>query len=72
VGFNVIGYSPIMIPLSPRDLDSRKPNLSGDRGKQEAHPVDLHRAGALTSSDLAGLFGVGRATVYRATTADAA
>jgi transposase len=33
---------------------------------QEKHLVDLHRAGTHTTSDLAELFGVGRATVYRA------
>lgn len=33
---------------------------------QEKHLIELHRAGSHTTSDLAELFGVGRATVYRA------
>ena len=33
---------------------------------QEAHLVELHRAGRYTSAELAELFGVARSTVYRA------
>jgi len=33
---------------------------------QEAHLIDLWRAGEHTSAELAELFGVGRSTVYRA------
>ncbi len=34
--------------------------------KQEAHLVELHRAGRHTGAELAELFGVVRSTVYRA------
>jgi len=44
-------------------LRGRKPKLTP---RQEAHLVDLHRAGGKSTADLAELFGVGRSTVYRA------
>lgn len=44
-------------------LRGRAPKLSGP---QERHLVDLHRAGGHTSAEIAELFGVSRATVYRA------
>ena len=44
-------------------LRGRKPKLSP---RQEAHLVELHRAGEKNAADLAELFGVGRSTVYRA------
>lgn len=44
-------------------LRGKPPKLSK---VQEAHLVDLWRAGEHTSSELAELFGVSRATVYRA------
>lgn len=44
-------------------LRGKKPKLSAG---QEAHLVQLHRAGAHTSGELAELFGVARSTVYRA------
>jgi DNA invertase Pin-like site-specific DNA recombinase len=44
-------------------LRGRKPKLNP---RQEAHLVDLHRAGEKTPAELAELFGVGRSTVYRA------
>ena len=44
-------------------LKGRPPKLST---AQERHLVDVHAAGTHTIAELAGLFGVGRATVYRA------
>lgn len=44
-------------------LRGKQPKLSA---KQEAHLVDLYRAGEDTSAELAELFGVARSTVYRA------
>lgn len=44
-------------------LRGRSPKLSA---AQEAHLVKLYRAGEHTGDELAELFGVGRATVYRA------
>lgn len=44
-------------------LRGRKPKLSA---RQEAHLVDLHRAGTKNPAELAELFSVGRSTVYRA------
>lgn len=44
-------------------LRGGKPKLNK---AQEKHLVELHRAGTHTTSDLAELFGVARATVYRA------
>jgi DNA invertase Pin-like site-specific DNA recombinase len=41
----------------------KQPKLSA---RQEAHLVQLHRAGEHTSGELAELFGVARSTVYRA------
>ncbi len=43
-------------------LRGRKPKLSP---RQEAHLVELYRAGEKNPADLAELFGVGRSTVYR-------
>jgi DNA invertase Pin-like site-specific DNA recombinase len=43
-------------------LRGKQPKLSA---RQQAHLVELHRAGAHTSAELAELFGVARATVYR-------
>lgn len=44
-------------------LRGGKPKLNK---AQEKHLVELHRASTHTTSDLAELFGVARATVYRA------
>ncbi|MGB2556544.1 recombinase family protein [Cellulosimicrobium sp. TH-20] len=44
-------------------LKGRKPKLTP---AQERHLVDLHHAGNHTSAEIAELFGVSRATVYRA------
>lgn len=44
-------------------LRSKQPKL---KPAQEAHLVELWRAGKHTSADLADLFNVGRSTVYRA------
>lgn len=44
-------------------LRGKKPKLSPS---QETHLVNLHRAGAHTTSEIAELFGVARSTVYRA------
>lgn len=44
-------------------LRGRKPKLTP---RQEAHLVDLHRAGDTSPAELAELFNVGRSTVYRA------
>jgi DNA invertase Pin-like site-specific DNA recombinase len=44
-------------------LRGHKPKLSPP---QEAHVVELHRAGEKNPAELAELFGVGRSTVYRA------
>ena len=44
-------------------LRGKKPKLSPH---QEAHLVELHRAGRHTTSELAELFNVARSTVYRA------
>ncbi len=44
-------------------LRGRAPKLTV---RQEAHLVDLHRAGGHTGAELAELFGVARSTVYRA------
>ena len=44
-------------------LRGRAPKLSG---AQERHLVDLHRGGRHTSAEIAELFSVSRATVYRA------
>ncbi len=44
-------------------LRGKKPKLSP---RQEAHLVELHHAGAHTSTELAELFSVARSTVYRA------
>ncbi len=44
-------------------LKGRKPKLSP---AQERHLVALHRAGDHSVSELVELFGIGRATVYRA------
>lgn len=46
-------------------LKGRAPKLSPT---QERHLVDLHAAGGHTSAEIAELFGVSRATVYRAIT----
>jgi DNA invertase Pin-like site-specific DNA recombinase len=44
-------------------LRGKRPKLSP---RQEAHLVDLHQAGEHTTAELAELFSVARATVYRA------
>jgi DNA invertase Pin-like site-specific DNA recombinase len=44
-------------------LRGKQPKLSA---RQQAHLVELYRAGQHTSAELAELFGVARATVYRA------
>ncbi len=44
-------------------LRGRAPKLTA---RQEAHLVELHRAGGHTGGELAELFGVARSTVYRA------
>jgi DNA invertase Pin-like site-specific DNA recombinase len=44
-------------------LRGRQPKLTP---RQEAHLVQLHRAGEHTTGELAELFGVARSTVYRA------
>ena len=44
-------------------LRGKQPKLTA---LQEAHLVELHRAGEHTSAELAELFGVARSTVYRA------
>ncbi|MGH3605017.1 MAG: helix-turn-helix domain-containing protein, partial [Pseudonocardiaceae bacterium] len=44
-------------------LRGKKPKLSPS---QEAHLVELHRAGRHTTTELAELFTVARSTVYRA------
>ncbi|GAA4421143.1 hypothetical protein GCM10023169_13700 [Georgenia halophila] len=44
-------------------LRGKQPKLSKS---QEAHLVTLHRAGSHTTAEIAELFGVARATVYRA------
>lgn len=44
-------------------LRGRQPKLSR---AQEAHLVELHRAGGHTTAEIAELFGVARSTVYRA------
>jgi DNA invertase Pin-like site-specific DNA recombinase len=44
-------------------LRGKQPKLTST---QEAHLVELHRAGTHTSSELAELFSVARSTVYRA------
>ncbi len=44
-------------------LRGKQPKL---KPSQEAHLIDLWRAGEHTSAELAELFGVGRSTVYRA------
>ena len=44
-------------------LRGKQPKLSET---QEAHLVELHRAGTYTSTELAELFNVARSTVYRA------
>jgi DNA invertase Pin-like site-specific DNA recombinase len=43
-------------------LRGRKAKLSP---RQEAHLVELHRAGEKNPAELAELFGVGRSTAYR-------
>jgi DNA invertase Pin-like site-specific DNA recombinase len=43
-------------------LRGRKPKLNP---RQEAHLIDLHRAGKKNPAELAELFSVGRSTVYR-------
>lgn len=49
--------------LSTHTVRGKQPKLSP---KQQAHLVDLYRAGGHTSAELAELFGVARSTVYRA------
>jgi len=44
-------------------LRGKQPKLST---RQEAHLVQLHRAGQHTTAELAELFSVARSTVYRA------
>jgi len=44
-------------------LRGKRPKLTA---RQEAHLVELHRAGQHTTAELAELFGVARSTVYRA------
>ena len=44
-------------------LRGKQPKLNP---RQEAHLIALHRAGELSTAELADLFGVGRSTVYRA------
>ena len=44
-------------------LRGKQPKLTG---RQQAHLVQLHRAGAHTIAELAELFAVSRPTVYRA------
>lgn len=44
-------------------LHGRKSKLTAS---QEKHLVQLHRAGAHTTSEIAEMFGVARSTVYRA------
>ncbi len=46
-----------------RRLRGKQPKLTP---RQEAHLVELHRAGKHTSTELAELFSVARSTVYRA------
>ena len=48
----------VVIELLSRELDIRRP--------QEKHLAQLHRTGAHTTSEIAGLFGIARSTVYRA------
>ncbi len=43
-------------------LRGKQPKLTT---RQQAHLLALHEAGEHTSAELAELFGVGRATVYR-------
>jgi len=43
-------------------LRGKQPKLSP---RQEAHLVELHRAGEHSPAELAELFSVGRSTVYR-------
>lgn len=49
--------------VRPRDVDRGPGKLSPH---QEAHLVELHRAGQHTTTELAELFNVARSTVYRA------
>jgi len=51
-----------MVARAAGKLRGRKPKLSP---RQEAHLVELYRAGEKNPADLAELFGVGRSTVYR-------
>ena len=44
-------------------LRGKQPKLTA---RQEAHLVELHRAGRHTTAELAELFGVARSTIYRA------
>ena len=46
-------------------LRGKQPKLTA---RQQAHLVELHRAGGHTSAELAELFGIARATVYRTVT----
>ena len=46
-------------------LRGKQPKLTA---RQEAHLVELHRAGRHTSTELAELFGVARSTIYRPVT----
>jgi DNA invertase Pin-like site-specific DNA recombinase len=46
-------------------LRGKQPKLTA---RQQAHLLELHRAGGHTSAELAELFGVARATVYRTVT----
>ncbi len=60
--------------MSPSSTASASSSVSmSGRGKQpklkprqEAHLVELYRAGGHTTAELAELFGVARSTVYRA------
>jgi DNA invertase Pin-like site-specific DNA recombinase len=51
------------IAVAKGKMKGRKPKLSP---AQERHLAALHRAGDHTIAELAGLFSIGRATVYRA------
>ncbi len=56
-------YVPIQRQQNQGRLRGKPPKLTG---RQQAHLVQLHRAGAHTIADLAELFSVSRPTVYRA------
>jgi DNA-directed RNA polymerase specialized sigma24 family protein len=61
---------PAKTPQNEKEIAKAGGRLRGKQPKltalQEAHLVELHRAGEHTSAELAELFGVARSTVYRA------